>query len=185
MDKADREDLTRRMEGALAKLKSEFASLRAGRASPAMLDRAQAEAYGQMMPIEQLGTIQVPEPRLISVQVWDKGLVGAVEKAIRDADLGLNPVVEGQMVRIPIPPLNEERRQEMAKSAGKYAEAARVAVRNVRRDGMEKIRAREKDGEMGKDEAHAAVNEIQALTDRVIGEIGELLGAKEKEILQP
>ena len=173
------------MEGALSKLKSEFAALRAGRASAGMLDPVQVEAYGQKMPIAQLGTVQVPEPRLLTVQVWDAGQVALVEKALRESGLGFNPQTEGQLIRIPIPSLNEERREELRKAAGKYAEATRVAVRNVRRDGVEKVRALEKDKAIGKDEAHGDINGIQSLTDKMIADIDTLLTAKEKEVMQP
>ena len=142
------------------------------------------EAYGASMPINQVGSISVPEPRMVNVQVWDKGLTGAVERAIRDSGLGLNPVNDGQLVRVPIPPLSEERRVELTRIAGKYGEQARVAVRNVRRDGMESLKRMEKDGEISQDEHHLWADEIQELTDKHIQEIDELLTKKEEEILQ-
>jgi ribosome recycling factor len=180
----DLKDLERRMHGACNVLNEEFSGLRTGRASASLVEPIMVEAYGSKMPMNQVGNISVPEPRMINVQVWDKELVHAVEKAIRDADLGLNPMIDGQTVRIPIPELNEERRQELVKVAGKYAEQARVAVRNVRRDGMEKLKRMEKDGEIGKDEHHSLGEEVQELTDRAIKDIDEALEAKEKEIMQ-
>ncbi|XSG82456.1 MAG: ribosome recycling factor [Methyloligella sp. ZOD6] len=177
-------EIERRMRGALTSVKQDFAGLRTGRASAGMLDPIQVNAYGSAMPLNQVGSVNVPEPRMITVQVWDKGLVSAVEKAIRESDLGLNPVVDGQILRLPIPELNEERRQDLAKVAHKYAEQARVAVRNVRRDGMESLKKMEKDGEMGKDEHHDFATEVQDLTDKVIKEIDEALAAKEAEIMQ-
>lgn len=180
----DIEDLRRRMTGAVNVLKKEFAGLRTGRASAALLDPIVVNAYGSQMPLNQLATVTVPEARLISVQVWDKSQVNAVDKAIRESDLGLNPVVEGQVLRLPIPELNQERRQEIAKVAAKYAEQARVAVRNVRRDGMEQLKRHEKEGEMGKDEHRVLAEEVQELTDASIKEIDRALGAKESEIMQ-
>ncbi len=180
----DLKDLERRMRGAIAVLKEEFAGLRTGRASTSLLDPVVVDAYGSKMPLNQVATISTPEPRMISVQVWDKGLAGAVEKAIRESGLGLNPVVEGQNLRIPIPELNEERRQEIAKIAAKYAEQARVAVRNVRRDGMDLLKRLEKDHEIGKDEQHMQGEKVQKLTDAMIKEIDDLLEHKEAEIMQ-
>lgn len=180
----DLKDLERRMKGALSVLKQEYAGLRTGRANSALLDPITVEAYGTPMPLNQLATITVPEPRMISVQVWDRSQVDAVDKAIRESDLGLNPIGEGQVLRIPIPELNEERRQELAKLAAKYAEQARVAVRNVRRDGMEQLKRQEKDGEIGQDEHHTHSAEVQDITDSVIKEIDETLSAKEAEIMQ-
>jgi ribosome recycling factor len=179
-----KQDLTRRMEGALETLRREFAGLRTGRASPALLEPVKVEAYGAMMPINQVATINVPEPRMITVQVWDKSLVGAVERAIRDAGLGLNPAVDGQLVRVPIPQLTAERRAELAKAAGRYAESARVAVRAVRRDGMDQVKALGKKHEMSEDELEHWSEEIQKLTDHFIKRIDEMLAEKEKEIRQ-
>lgn len=176
--------LERRMTGAVTVLKKEFGGLRTGRANAAILDPIMVKAYGSSMPLNQLATVSVPEPRLISVQVWDKTQVTAVDKAIRESDLGLNPVVEGQVLRLPIPELNEERRQDLAKIAAKYAEQARVAVRNVRRDGMEQLKRLEKDGEIGKDEHHGLGEQVQTLTDNVIKDIDQALAAKESEIMQ-
>jgi ribosome recycling factor len=180
----DIKDLERRMEGALSTLKQEFAGLRTGRASASLVEPVTVEAYGSQMPINQVATVSVPESRMISLQVWDKSMVGPVEKAIRNAGLGLNPVVDGQNVRIPIPPLNEERRVELTKIAGKYAEQARVAVRNVRRDGMDKLKKLEKDGHMGQDEHKAWSEQVQQMTDKSIEKIDEALAAKETEIMQ-
>jgi len=177
-------DIERRMRGALSVLKQEFAGLRTGRASASLLDPIMVMAYGNPMPLNQVATINVPEPRMITIQVWDKSQVNAVDKAIRESDLGLNPVVEGQLLRLPIPELNEERRHEIAKVAHKYAEQARVAVRNVRRDGMEHLKRAEKDGNMGKDEHHTLATKVQDLTDKIIKEIDEALATKESEIMQ-
>jgi len=177
-------DIERRMRGALSVLKEEFGGLRTGRANAAILDPITVNAYGSPMPLNQLATVTVPEPRMISVQVWDRSLVQAVDKAIRESDLGLNPVVEGQILRLPIPELNEERRKEIAKVAHKYAEQARIAVRNVRRDGMDQLKRLEKDGDIGQDEQHKHNAEVQDLTDKMIKEIDESLAAKEQEILQ-
>ncbi len=180
----DKDDLERRMQGAVTVLRKEFGGLRTGRASAALLDPIMVNAYGAQMPLTQVATVSVPEPRMLSVQVWDKDTVSAVDKAIRESDLGLNPVVEGQLLRLPIPELNEERRQDLAKIASKYAEQAKVAVRNVRRDGMEQLKRHEKDGDMGKDEHHSLSGEVQDLTDATIKEIDEALSAKEAEIMQ-
>lgn len=180
----DKDDLQRRMDGAVSVLKKEFGGLRTGRASASLLDPIVVNAYGSQMPLNQVATVSVPEPRMLSVQVWDKDQVNAVDKAIRESDLGLNPVVEGQLLRLPIPELNEERRQELAKVAAKYAEQARVAVRNVRRDGMEQLKKHEKDGDMGQDEQHTLGAEVQEMTDASIKEIDEALAAKEAEIMQ-
>ncbi len=180
----DLKEIDRRMRGALVVLKQEFGGLRTGRASASLLDPIMVNAYGSAMPLNQLATVNVPEPRLITVQVWDKTQVGAVDRAIRESDLGLNPVMEGQLLRLPIPELNEERRHELAKVAHKYAEQARVAVRNVRRDGMEHLKKAEKDGEMGKDEHHSLSTKVQELTDKIIKEIDETLASKEVEITQ-
>lgn len=180
----DKEDLNRRMNGSVAALKGEFAGLRTGRANPALLDPVTVEAYGSTMPIAQLGTVSAPEPRLITVQVWDKSMVKPVDKAIRDAGLGLNPQMDGQLLRIPIPELNEERRRELAKLAHKYAEQARVAVRNVRRDGMEVLKKLEKDHKISQDEHRKLGEELQKTTDAHIRDIDHALEAKEQEIMQ-
>jgi ribosome recycling factor len=180
----DLKEIERRMRGALTVLKQEFGGLRTGRANMSLLDPIMVNAYGSQMPLNQLATINVPESRLITVQVWDRSQVGAVERAIRESDLGLNPVVEGQLLRLPIPELNEERRHEIAKVAHKYTEQARVAVRNVRRDGMEHLKRMEKDGDIGKDEHHSLSTKVQDLTDRIIKEIDETLASKEAEIMQ-
>jgi ribosome recycling factor len=180
----DLSDIKRRMDGAIDALHKEFAGLRTGRASAGLLEPIHVEAYGASMPMNQVGSISVPEPRMVTVQVWDRGLVGAVEKAIRESGLGLNPASDGQLIRVPIPALSEERRVELTKIAGKYAEQARVAVRNVRRDGMEMLKKMEKDHEISKDEHHLWAEEIQSLTDRHIKAIDEALAHKEEEILQ-
>ena len=177
-------DLRRRMDGALQALHREFGGLRTGRAATSLLEPITVEAYGSQMPMNQVGNIGVPEPRLLTVQVWDSGLVKSVEKAIRDSGLGLNPQSEGNTVRVPIPDLSEERRVELKKVASRYAEQARVAVRNVRRDGMDGLKKAEKDGEISKDEHHTVADEIQKLTDEHIGEIDKVLAGKEKEIMQ-
>ena len=180
----NKDELNRRMNGAVATLKSELAGLRTGRASAALLDPVKVEAYGNMVPVNQVGSIATPEPRMITVQVWDKGLAKAVDKAIRDAGLGLNPQMDGQLLRIPLPELNEERRKELSKLAAKYAEAARVAVRNVRRDGMEILKKLEKDHKIGQDEQHTKADELQKLTDAHIKDIDASLHSKEQEIMQ-
>jgi|ERR1700741_2560281 ribosome recycling factor len=179
----DKEDMKRRMKGAAATLKHEFAGLRTGRASAAILDPVSVEAYGNPMPVNQLGTISTPEARLLTVQVWDKGLVKAVDKAIRDAGLGLNPQVDGQLLRIPIPELNEERRRELSKAAHKYAEQAKVAVRNVRRDGMDHLKQLEHAHAISEDEHHKLSAELQKLTDDHVHEIDQMLAAKDQEIM--
>ncbi|WP_439579408.1 ribosome recycling factor [Elioraea sp.] len=178
-------DLSRRMDGALDTLRKEFAGLRTGRASPALLDPIKVEIYGTEMPITQVGTIGVPEPRMLTVQVWDRTAVSSVEKAIRDAGLGLNPASDGQTVRVPLPPLTTERRIELAKLAGKYAEAARVAIRAVRRDGMETLKRLEKDHEIGQDVHRDWAEEVQKLTDAYIRKVDEALAAKDADIKQP
>jgi ribosome recycling factor len=177
-------DLKRRMNGAVATLKQEFAGLRTGRASAGLLDPVLVEAYGTQMPLNQLATVSVPESRLISVQVWDRSMVGAVEKAIRTSSLGLNPVTEGQTLRIPIPELNEERRKDLVKVAHKYAEQARIAVRHVRRDGIDLAKKLEKDSAIGEDEQRQYGDDVQKATDAIIAEIDQLLANKEKEITQ-
>ncbi len=180
----DLSDIERRMSGAEEALRREFAGLRTGRASIGLLEPIMVQAYGATMPLNQVATIGVPEPRMITVQVWDRSLVGAVERAIRSAGLGLNPASEGQLIRVPIPPLSEERRVEITKIAGKYAEQARVAVRNVRRDGMDMLKRMEKNGDISKDEHHLWAEEIQKMTDEHIRKIDEALAQKEEEILQ-
>ncbi|CCQ73985.1 ribosome recycling factor [Magnetospira sp. QH-2] len=179
-----RKDSEHRMDGALKVLHQEFAGLRSGRASTSLLEPVQVEAYGSLMPISQVGNIGVPEPRMLTVQVWDKGMVKAVEKSIRDAGLGLNPMADGQTVRIPIPPLTEERRTEYTKIAGKYAEEARIAVRNIRRHGMDELKRMEKDGDISQDEHRDYGKEIQGLTDSHVKQIDEALSHKETEIMQ-
>lgn len=174
----------RRMEGAVEALHKEFGGLRTGRASTSLLEPVTVEAYGQAMPLNQVGTVGVPEPRMLTVQVWDKGMVKAVEKAIMDAGLGLNPQADGQMVRIPIPPLNEERRKELAKVAGKYSEEARIAVRNVRRHAMDELKKAEKDGGISEDEHRQYSDEVQKLTDGFVKQIDDALSHKEAEIMQ-
>ena len=177
-------DLERRMEGALNSLRGDLAGLRTGRASAGILDPIMVEAYGQMMPMNQVGTVSVPEPRMISVQVWDKSMVAAVEKAIRESDLGLNPVTDGSMLRIPLPELNEERRREIVKVAHQYAEQAKVAIRHVRRDGMDALKKGEKDGDIGQDDARAMSDRVQKATDDMIAEVDNILATKETEIMQ-
>ena len=177
-------DLIRRMDGAMETLRRDFAGLRTGRASPGLLEPVKVEAYGSEVPITQVGTIAVPESRMLTVQVWDRTLVGAVERAIRDSGLGLNPAADGQIVRVPIPMLTAERRVELAKAAGRYAEGTRVAVRSVRRDGMEQIKNAEKKHEIGEDEAKDWSDEVQKLTDSYIKRIDDALSEKEKEIKQ-
>jgi ribosome recycling factor len=183
-DAYNKDEMNRRMNGAVTTLKSEFGGLRTGRASPALLDPVSVEAYGNMVPITQVGTVSAPEARMLTVQVWDKGLAKAVDKAIRDAGLGLNPQMDGQLLRIPLPELNEERRKELSKLASKYAEAARVAVRNVRRDGMELLKKLEKDHKIGQDDHHTKGDELQKLTDAHIKDIDNTLHTKEQEIMQ-
>ncbi|GGE35909.1 ribosome-recycling factor [Marinicauda pacifica] len=180
----DLKDIKRRMEGAVEALKKEFSGLRTGRAHSSLLDPIKVDAYGSLTPISQVGTVSTPDARMLSVQVWDKSLVGAVDKAIRNSSLGLNPVVEGTLLRIPIPPLNEERRQELAKTAGNYSEQARVAVRNVRRDGMDALKRAEKDGEIGEDEHKKLADQVQKSTDASIEQIDQLLKSKQEEIMQ-
>lgn len=183
-DDFDIKDMKRRMDGALQVLQQEFAGLRTGRASASLLDPVSVEAYGTQMPVNQVGTVSVPESRMLSIQVWDKSLVPKVEKAIRSSGLGLNPMTEGQVIRIPIPELNEERRQELSKVAGKYAEQARVAVRNVRRDGMETLKQMDKAGTISEDEHKAWADDLQKMTDEHIQQIDDALKAKEQEIMQ-
>jgi ribosome recycling factor len=179
----DLNDLKRRMQGALGVLKQELSGLRTGRANANLLEPVQVDAYGTHMPLSQLATVSVPEARLLSVQVWDRSMVHAVEKAITAANLGLNPQTEGQVIRLRVPELNEERRKELVKVAHKYAEAARVAVRHVRRDGIDVIKKLEKDHQISKDDHERYSNEIQKATDQSIHDIDQLLATKEKEIL--
>ncbi len=174
----------RRMDGALEALRKEFAGLRTGRASAHLLDQVHVSAYGSSMPLNQLGTVSVPEPRMITVQVWDRSQVGAVEKAIRDSGLGLNPGSEGQLVRVPIPELSQERRVELSKIAHKYAEQGRVAVRNVRRDAMDLLKKQDKDGKISQDEHRVLSDQVQKLTDEHVTKIDDALAVKENEILQ-
>lgn len=179
----DKQDLKRRMDGALDVLKKEFSGLRTGRASVNLLDTVMVDMYGSKMPLNQVGTVSVPEPRLLSVQVWDGDAVKKVEKAIRDAGLGLNPMPDGNNIRIPVPDLNEERRKELTKIAGKISENTRVSVRNVRRDGMDNIKKMEKDGDISEDDLKRFSDEIQKLTDDVIKSIDSSLSDKEKDIM--
>ena len=183
MAKYDKADLERRMAGAVEALKNDLSGLRTGRANTALLDPVTVEVYGSQMPLNQLATVSAPEPRMLSVQVWDKSNVGPVDKAIRSAGLGLNPIVDGQNVRLPIPDLTEERRKELAKLAGKYAEAARIAVRNVRRDGMDNLKLDEKKSEISEDERKRHEAEVQKMTDATIADLDAVALAKEKEIL--
>lgn len=183
-EEPDLDGLQRRMLGAVEVLRQEFAGLRTGRASPNLLDPVTVDAYGSQMHINQVASINVPEPRMLSVQVWDKGMIGAVDKAIRNAGLGVNPVVDGALIRIPIPELNQERRQEMVKLASRYSEQARIAVRNVRRDGMDQLKRLEKDGHITEDDQKLYGDEIQELTDATIKDIDKSLAQKEQEILQ-
>ncbi|MTJ05266.1 MAG: ribosome recycling factor [Sediminimonas qiaohouensis] len=179
----DTDDLERRMEGAIASLRTEFASLRTGRASASMLEPVMVEAYGQRTPINQVGTVNVPEPRMVTVNVWDKSLVNKVEKAIRESGLGINPQLNGTIIMLPIPELNEERRKELGKVASQYAEHARVAIRNVRRDGMDQIKKAKGDG-MSEDDQKFWENAVQELTDKYIGVVDESLETKQSEIMQ-
>jgi ribosome recycling factor len=181
---SEKKDIQRRMERALEVLFREFNGLRTGRASVSLLEPITVDAYNQQMPMDQVGNIGTPEPRMLTVQVWDKGLVSSVEKAIRESDLGLNPASDGQLVRIPIPPLNEERRVEITKIAGKYAEETRVALRNVRRRAMDEMKKAEKDGDISKDEHHDYDGEIQEITDEFVKKVDEALFNKEQEIMQ-
>lgn len=180
----DKDDFNRRMKGAVSGLKSDLAGLRTGRASPALLDPVNVEAYGNRMPISQVGTVSAPESRMLTVQVWDKSMVKAVDKAIRDSGLGLNPQADGQLLRIPIPELNEDRRKELVKMAHKYAEQARISVRNVRRDGMDLLKKMEKDKQISQDEQHKHGDELQKFTDSAISEIDKMLEGKEREVMQ-
>lgn len=184
IEEFDPDDLERRMQGAVQSLRQEFAGLRTGRATASLLDPISVDAYGQAMPVNQVGTVGVPEPRMITIQVWDKGMVSAVEKAIRNSGLGLNPAVDGTLIRLPIPELNEERRVELTKVASRYAEEARVAVRNVRRHGMDELKRLEKAGELSQDDQKLYGDDVQEMTDKYIAEVDTMLANKEKEILQ-
>ena len=177
-------DYRKRMDGALESLRKDFAGLRTGRANAALLDGITVNAYGSEMPINQVGSVSVPEPRMLSVSVWDKGLVGAVDKALRQSHLGLNPVMDGTTLRIPMPPLTEERRRDLTKVAGTYAENAKVAVRNVRRDAMDTLKRLEKDGEMSEDEQKAHEKDVQSATDELVKTIDDALSQKSDEIMQ-
>ncbi len=183
MAKYDKADLERRMHGAVEALKSDLSGLRTGRAHTALLDPVTVEVYGSHMPLNQVASVSAPEARMLTVQVWDKSNVGPVDKAIRSAGLGLNPIVDGQMLRLPIPEMTQERRKELSKLAGKYAEAARIAVRNVRRDGMDNLKADENKKEISEDERKRHETEVQKLTDATIAELDAAATAKEKEIL--
>lgn len=179
----DIDDLKRRMDGALASLRTEFASLRTGRASASMLEPVMVDAYGQKTPINQVGTVNVPEPRMVTINVWDKGLVSKVEKAIRESGLGINPQLNGTIIMLPIPELNEERRRELSKVAGHYAESARVSIRNVRRDGMDQLKKFKNDG-MSEDDHKVWSDEVQDLTDSEIKKVDDALETKQAEIMQ-
>ena len=179
-----KDDLTRRMDGAMETLRREFAGLRTGRAHPGLLEPVKVTAYGQEMPLNQVGTIGAPEPRMLTVQVWDKSMISAVEKAIRESGLGLNPATDGMMVRIPIPQLTTDRRNELAKMAAKYGEGAKISVRGVRRDGMEQIKGFEKKHEIGEDLAKTWSEDVQKLTDQYVKKIDDALADKEKDIRQ-
>ena len=180
----DLKEIEKRMRGALAVLKTEFGGLRTGRASASLLDPIMVNAYGSKMPINQVATVSVPEARMIAVSVWDKSLVSATDKAIRESDLGLNPVIDGTTLRLPIPELNQERRTALSKIASKYAEQARISVRNVRRDGMDLLKRLEKDHSISEDEHHSLSAKVQDLTDKIIADIDSSLAAKESEIMQ-
>lgn len=179
----DIDDLERRMKGAMESLRTEFASLRTGRASASMIEPVQVEAYGQMTPINQLGTVNVPEPRMVTINIWDKGMVNKVEKALRESGLGINPQTNGTIIMLPIPELNEERRRELTKVAAQYCESARVSIRNVRRDGMDQVKKGKSNG-MPEDDQKFWETEIQSLTDRMIAAVDEALTAKQAEIMQ-
>ena len=180
----DLQDLRRRMDGAVEAMKTEFSGLRTGRASAALLEPVTVEAYGSVMPLNQVGTVSVPEPRMLSVQVWDATLAPAVDKAIRNSGLGLNPMAEGAVIRIPVPELTEDRRRDLTKVAHSYAEKARVSVRNVRRDGMDTLKQMEKDGDISEDEHRQQSEQVQALTDELIKTVDDLLNHKDAEIMQ-
>ncbi len=180
----DTDDLERRMDGAMTNLKTEFASLRTGRGSASMLDPVMVDAYGSMTPVNQVGTVNVPEPRMVTINVWDKALVGVVEKAIRESGLGINPQLNGTIIMLPIPELNEERRRELTKVAGTYAENARVSVRNVRRDGMDQIKKAKNNGDMSEDDQKIWEDEVQEMTDKFIKAVDSALENKQTEIMQ-
>ncbi|MBB3974847.1 ribosome recycling factor [Rhizobium azooxidifex] len=180
----DLKELKRRMDGALSAFKHDIASLRTGRASANVLDPVTVEAYGSRMPLNQVANITVPEPRMLAVSVWDKQMVGAVDRAIRESNLGLNPIIDGQNLRIPLPELNEERRRSLVKIAHDYAEKGKVAVRHVRRDGMDDLKKAEKDGDIGQDISRGQSEKVQKMTDDMISEVDRLLAEKEKEIMQ-
>ncbi len=182
MVELDIDDIQRRMDASIATLQNEFMGLRAGRASTGMLEPIMVDAYGSKMPINQIGNISAPEPRLLTVSVWDAAMTPIVEKAIRDSDLGLNPASEGNLIRVPIPVLSEERRRDMVKVAGRYAEGCRVAIRNIRRDSIEKVRKAEKDGLISEDARHMQENNVQKLTDEFVKKVDDALSRKEKEI---
>ena len=179
----DIDDLERRMKGAMESLRGEFASLRTGRASASMIEPVQVEAYGQLTPVNQLGTVNVPEPRMVTINIWDKGMVNKVEKALRESGLGINPQTNGTIIMLPIPELNEERRRELTKVAAQYAESARVSIRNRRRDGMDQVKKGKANG-MPEDDQKLYETEIQSLTDRMIASVDEALTAKQAEIMQ-
>ncbi|KPL67189.1 ribosome-recycling factor [Erythrobacter sp. SG61-1L] len=183
MAKYDKADLERRMAGAVESLKGDLAGLRTGRANTALLDPIHVEVYGAMMPLNQVATVSAPEPRMLSVQVWDRSNMTPVEKAIAKAGLGLNPMIDGQTIRLPIPDLTEERRKELAKLAGQYSEKAKIAIRNVRRDGMEALKEDEKKKEIGEDERKRSEDDVQKLTDQYIKQTDDVAAQKEKEIL--
>ena len=184
MAEFDFDDIKRRMDGAIASLKSDLAGLRTGRASPNLLDPITVDAYGSPMPINQVANISVPEPRLVTVSVWDKQMVGKVERAIRESNLGLNPVTDGTMLRIPLPELNEQRRKELVKVAHQYGEQAKVAVRHVRRDGIDLLKKLEKDGDISQDDSRQMSDRVQKMTDESVADIDKTLSAKESEIMQ-
>ncbi|MCX8997625.1 ribosome recycling factor [Rhizobiaceae bacterium BDR2-2] len=183
-DATDLNELKRRMDGGINAFKSDIASLRTGRASANILDPVTVDAYGSRVPLNQVANITVPEPRMLSISVWDRAMVQAVDRAIRESNLGLNPIMDGQTLRIPLPELNEERRRSLVKVAHDYAEKSKIAVRNVRRDGMEGLKKAEKDGDLGQDESRSLSERVQKMTDETITEIDRLLAAKEKEIMQ-
>ncbi|MBX7526448.1 ribosome recycling factor [Qipengyuania vesicularis] len=183
MAKYDKADIERRMKGAIDSLKGDLSGLRTGRANTSLLDPVVVEVYGSMMPLNQVATVSAPEPRMLSVQVWDKANVTAVEKGIAKANLGLNPMIDGQNVRLPMPDLTEERRKDLAKLAGQYSEQAKIAIRNVRRDGMEALKDDEKKKEISEDERKRSEDEVQKLTDKYVGEADQAATAKEKEIM--
>lgn len=179
----DKSDLSRRMDGAVAQLQKEYAGLRSGRASTSLLEHIMVEAYGSMMPINQCGSVSVPEPRMLTVTVWDASITKAVEKAIRDGGLGLNPMAEGTVIRVPVPQLTEERRKELIKVAAKYAEDARVSIRNIRRDGNDTLKKMQKDGDLTEDELKRLTDEVQKLTDAEIKKVDDMLATKEKDMM--